>query len=164
MPAACRLRRGSRMPALADLRQHRGHHRPQACPGRDIVGIVLGEQPVCPFDKGPDTIGADIPVCTVEFSGAGDPKAISPKSAGHDLGSIVEETDPGCRRLRPNRLKMDGDRVALDRVDIDPVAQLACQPPTAHAGADHHCVEHVLSALRVVLHIPFERYRSSIQL
>ena len=38
-------------------------------------------------------------------------------------------------------VEVDGDRIALDRVDVHPIAQLRSQRPAGGTSADHHAVE-----------------------
>src|SRR2546425_203725 len=83
-----------------------------------------------------DPLGADVVVIAVEFRGAGHAQAVGRQAAGDDLHWIVHQADPGRGLLAGFIVQIDGDGIALHRIDIDPVPQLGGQRPAADAGAD----------------------------
>lgn len=133
--------RKSRMPAAAHARHHVGHHRAQARPGHHAARGHAGEAARHPVHQRADAVGADVAVLAVELGRAGHAEAVHPQPARHDLGLVVEQAHRGCGGLAGLVGEVHGDRVALDRVDVDAVAQLRGERAAGHARAHHHAVE-----------------------
>mmetsp|Transcript_8214 Transcript_8214/g.24182 ORF Transcript_8214/g.24182 Transcript_8214/m.24182 type:complete len:209 (-) Transcript_8214:775-1401(-) len=83
----------------------------------------------------------DVIVVPVKLSRAGDAEAVAPEPRRDDLCLVVQQRDPRRRALARLVLHVDGDRVALDGVDVDSVAQLGREVARADARADDHSVE-----------------------
>ena len=137
--------------AGAHTRHHVGHHGPQACPGHDLAGAYTREALIDPVHQGLDAVGADVAVVTVELGCACHTEAVCAQAAGHQLGLVVEQADRGRAGLAGGVEQVDSDGVALDRVDVDAVAQLRGQAAAAHAGTHYHGVEHMLLDFAITL-------------
>ena len=70
----------------------------------------------------------------------GHPEPPLAEPRGDDLGLVVEERHARRPIARGRVLQVDGDRVALDGVDVDAVAEPGGDRARAHARADHHAV------------------------
>ena len=64
-----------------------------------MLGRDAGEVLLAPLDQRPDAVEADVAVGAGELGGAGDAEAVLPEAAGDDLRLVVEQADPGRRRL-----------------------------------------------------------------
>src|SRR5919206_101370 len=71
----------------------------------------------------------------------GDAEAVGTQAAGDDLRGVVQDAHRrgGLAALR--RVEVDRDRVALDRVDVQPVAEHGREPAARRPGADHDRVD-----------------------
>ncbi len=131
----------ARRAAAADLGHHVRHHRAQTGPGHHAAGVDAGEALVDPLHQRADAIGADVTVVAVELCGAGDAETVVAQAAADQLGFVVQQADGRSRGAADLVGQVDGDRVALDRVDVHPVAELGCQCTAGGAGANHQAVE-----------------------
>eukprot|EP01136_Pigoraptor_vietnamica_P021551 Opistho-1_new@71841 len=136
--------------ARTHARHHVRHHGPQAGPGLDAARAHAREAPVDPVHERADAVGADVEVHAVELGRARDTEAVDAQSAGHQLGLVVEQADLRRAVLALCVVKHHGDGVALDRVDVEAVAELRAQGAAVHASADHHrvAVHHLAAGQR----------------
>src|SRR5690606_17154024 len=84
-----------------------------------------------------DTVGSDIAILTIELRGAGHTEPVTTEPRGHDLGFFVEQADPWCALHALFVIEMNGDRIALHRVHVQPVSGHGRQLAAAHAATDH---------------------------
>mmetsp|Transcript_39046 Transcript_39046/g.123000 ORF Transcript_39046/g.123000 Transcript_39046/m.123000 type:complete len:228 (+) Transcript_39046:490-1173(+) len=127
--------------ARPDARHHRRHHRPEPGPRGDAHGRQVGKVVLAPADQRVDAVLPDVIVVPVKLSRAGDAEAVGPEPRRDDLCLVVQQRDPRRRALARLVLHVDSDRVALDGVDVDAVAQLGREVARADARADDHSVE-----------------------
>ena len=127
--------------ASAHARHHVGHHGTQTRPWHHLAGADAGEAGIDPIHQRLDAIGANVFVDAIEFGRARHAEAVHAQAAGDQLGFIVQQTHLGRRLLALCIQQIHGDGIALDRVDIDTVAQLARKLSAGHAGAHHQAVE-----------------------
>ena len=124
--------------AGADAGQHVRHHGPQAGPGLDAARAHAREALVDPVHQRLDAVGADVAVEAVELGRAGDAEAVHAQAAGDQLGLVVQQAHIRRGGLALFVVQHHGDGVALDRVDVEAIAQLGADGAAVHAGADHH--------------------------
>src|SRR5690606_35786428 len=105
------------------------------------AGVDAGEALVHPFRQRAATVGANVAVVAIELGGAGDPAASIAQAAADPFGLVVEQADVGRRRAAEFVGKVDGDGVALDRVDVHPVSQLPGQVAAGRPGTHHHAIK-----------------------
>ena len=122
--------------------QHVGHRRTQASLRHDAVGLDARKALLHPIDQRLNAVGANVAVVAVEPCRARHPDTIRPQPARHQFGRIVKQAD--MRRQCPAEpvLQIDGDGLALDRINIHPATQRGCKGAAGRAGAVDHCVEH----------------------
>src|SRR5690349_1520705 len=137
----------ARHPSCAHHGHHVRHHRPQPGPGHDLGRFDAGEVAAHPVDQRLHAVGADVAVEVVEFGGACDAEAIGAEPAGDDLGGRVEQAHGGRRIAACGSVELHGDRVALYRIDVDPLIEEGGEVTAGHAGADHDTV-HLQHAAR----------------
>src|SRR5690606_40077710 len=77
----------------------------------------------------------------IELGGAGDPEAIIAQAAADQFGLVVEQADVRRRRAAELVGQVDGDGVALDRVDVHPVAKLPGQVAAGRPGTHLHGIK-----------------------
>eukprot|EP01136_Pigoraptor_vietnamica_P021553 Opistho-1_new@71843 len=126
--------------ARTHARHHVRHHGPQAGPGFHPARAHAGETLVHPVHQRPDAVGADVQVDAVELGRAGHAEAVHTEAAGHQLGLVVQQAHLRRGGLALFVVEHHGDGVALDRVHVEPVAELGAERAAVHAGADHHGV------------------------
>ena len=129
--------------AAAHAGHHVGHHGAQAGPGFAAAGVHTGEELVHPGNQRADAVGADVVVNAVVLGSTRHAEAVCPKAAGDQLSFVVQQADPGCCLLAGFVVQRHGNRVALDRVNVQPVAQLRGNAAAVHTGAHHHAVKAV---------------------
>ncbi len=122
---------------------HVRHHRPQARPGYDMLGIDARHQATGPGNQWSYAVVANVIVHAIEFSGTRDAQAIFAQSAGYDLGLVIQQADPCCSFPAFFVRQFDRDRITFDWIDIDPVTQLRGESTAFDTGTDNHTVKAV---------------------
>ena len=85
--------------------------------------MYLGKLPASPTDKRFDAGGTNVAVKIVKLGCTRDAKTSWPETACHDLGAVVEQTNPWRGRFRRVIRKIDGDRISFHRINVEAVPQ-----------------------------------------
>jgi len=130
----------ARAAACFYARHHVRHHGAQASPRYNTVGRRVVEVATGPVGQRGDTVGANVLVGAVVFRRTGHTQAVLAQAASHNLGFFVQQADPRGGMLGFRRIQVHRDRIALDRVDVDVVAQHMGQVTATHASANYQGV------------------------
>src|SRR3974390_3794883 len=98
-----------RAAARTHARKHTRHHRPQPGPRHDARGRHVRKETTGPSKKGPDAVAADIVIQAIELGSTSNTETIKPQPPSHDLGVIIDDTDPGSALATSCIIEMHGD-------------------------------------------------------
>src|SRR4029453_10660637 len=140
MTVACVVKH-TRPFAGSNNRHHARQHWSQPGPRRDLICIHSRKESAGPSYQRPDAVSTDVAVEVIELDCARDAKTIWPKATGHDLGAVVEKTDRRCRRLRQIVQQTHGDRIALHRINIEPIPNAICKFAATDAGTYDNAID-----------------------
>ena len=104
-----------------------------------------------PIHQRLDAIGANVAVVAIELCRARHAETVYAQSAGDQFGFVVKQAHIGRTGLALRIVEVDGDGVALHRVNVHSVAQLRCEISAGYTGTHHPGVEDVHAGLCVAL-------------
>ena len=128
--------------ACADARHQARRHRPQAGPGHGADRADVREELLA--SSAPAGLMRSTRMSRFSPLNSAVPatrKRSRPRRLVTILVCVVEQADGRRRGPAPRIVEMDGDGVALHRVDVDAVAQHRGEAPAGDAGADHDGID-----------------------
>src|SRR5690606_4035258 len=117
------------------------HHRTQPGPWYEALGADTWETLVHPFHQRANAVGTNVAVVAVELGSSCNPETVVAKTAGHQLGFIIQQADRRRGSTAGFVGKVDGNGIALDRIDVHTITQLGSQRTAGRTGADHHAIK-----------------------
>src|SRR5262249_7443977 len=110
-------------------------------PGHDPVCIHSRKEPAGPSYQRLNAISTDVAIEVIELGCARNAKTIRSKATGHDLGAVVKETNRRRRHLRQFVLQAYGDRIALHRINVEPIPKARCKFAATDAGTYDNAID-----------------------
>src|SRR3974390_3761846 len=98
-----------RAAARTHAREHSRHHWPQPVPRHEARGRHVRKETTRPSKKGPNAVAADIVIEAIELGRTSNTETIKPQPTSHNLGVIIEDTDPRSTLATSCIIEMHGD-------------------------------------------------------